>query len=171
MARRTRHTIFSALGAASVVALGAMWVRSADHYHGVFVQFGARSPGDDARMAEVNLSHGVVHLLVMRNPWAKVGATRWQIDAKPDGPAQFRWQLSAIPTPGGFEVSFPIPLLMVLVGAATGRSVWRYRVASRNPGRCAICGYDLTGLPTGHACPECGSHVARPHWLTDIAST
>ena len=27
---------------------------------------------------------------------------------------------------------------------------------------CEWCGYDLTGLPVGHACPECGEHSADP---------
>ncbi len=50
---------------------------------------------------------------------------------------------------------------VVLVGAM----VMRYRACTvrRDPGRCATCGYDLTGLEEAGECPECGEPFV-PRW-------
>ena len=51
-------------------------------------------------------------------------------------------------------------LAVVAAGAAV-----KSTIARRTDPFCIHCGYDLTGLPDGHACPECG----RPFTLAAIA--
>ena len=62
----------------------------------------------------------------------------------------------------------PIPLAFaadaalygaVLASPVLAFRVWR-RVRRRRRGRCVACGYDLSGLAPGGACPECGKGVA-----------
>lgn len=63
-----------------------------------------------------------------------------------------------------------LALLTVVVGAAAlgalaatiARAPYRLAVARsrRRSARCVTCGYDLRGLSTSGACPECGSHPA-----------
>ena len=47
----------------------------------------------------------------------------------------------------------PLWLPWLLAAIATG---WLWRGPRSKPGRCAACGYDLTGLGDGASCPECG---------------
>lgn len=58
---------------------------------------------------------------------------------------------------GGMEFCYwvRIPLWMIFVPSFAG---WLYlsRKPRRTPGRCARCGYDLTGNVAGR-CPECGT--------------
>jgi hypothetical protein len=140
-----------------------MWLESGDHYFSVFVQFAARSPGGSARMAEAGLARGVVHLLVMRNPFPPLNGAKWEVAMGDDTGTHWEWRVDGILTNGGFEAYIPLPLLLVPILAATGRSMWRRRALSRTPGTCAKCGYDVRGLPIEHACPECGSRERQPH--------
>lgn len=52
-------------------------------------------------------------------------------------------------------VLWPIPLGLL---AAGGTLLWMGKKAARiGAGCCLACGYDLKGLATGKACPECGN--------------
>ena len=52
-----------------------------------------------------------------------------------------------------FCVIVPVWLIALVVGALTA---WLWYRDWNRPTRCADCGYDLTGLPAGAVCPECG---------------
>ncbi|HZW07099.1 MAG TPA: hypothetical protein VFF65_08235, partial [Phycisphaerales bacterium] len=59
-------------------------------------------------------------------------------------------------------VLWPIPPLLVACSALLLRSGILARRRSK-AGCCTACGYDLTGLGAGAACPECGNaHPLRP---------
>ncbi|HSW45255.1 MAG TPA: hypothetical protein VLM89_06760 [Phycisphaerae bacterium] len=47
--------------------------------------------------------------------------------------------------------------VVAIVGALLGLTVRRAAQARREP-FCVFCGYNLTGLPDHHRCPECGRH-------------
>ena len=74
-------------------------------------------------------------------------------------PRRSYWRL--LPRAGeSFE--FPLWLPGSLVAAAT---CWLFYADHQKrgwarEGRCVMCGYDLSGLPPGGACPECGKGVA-----------
>jgi hypothetical protein len=83
----------------------------------------------------------------------------WGFAWQPSAP---RWLPNAFPgmTARGSAVWrgwLPLWIPLVLVATPTGFSLWLAR-RPRGPGRCAGCGYDLTGNQSGH-CPECGRRV------------
>jgi predicted RNA-binding Zn-ribbon protein involved in translation (DUF1610 family) len=60
----------------------------------------------------------------------------------------------------------PIVAVAVLTMEVLKRSLRRrYRrfVVTRNGSACTNCGYDLTGLPAEHLCPECGERYNIQH--------
>ena len=60
-----------------------------------------------------------------------------------------------------FEWGFAMPTwaASLIVGVPAGMlCLWDRR--RHKPGICVKCGYDLVGLPTGAACPECGRGAA-----------
>jgi hypothetical protein len=65
------------------------------------------------------------------------------------------------PTKGSSWVVAPLWLILTSVALPTAW-LWRRELRRRhNPNLCS-CGYDLTGLPSGAACPECGKvHAVR----------
>jgi hypothetical protein len=52
-----------------------------------------------------------------------------------------------------------VPLwTLFLVAVALMTNAWRVHVGARRDGHaCPSCGYDLSGLPPGSACPECAA--------------
>jgi predicted RNA-binding Zn-ribbon protein involved in translation (DUF1610 family) len=57
-----------------------------------------------------------------------------------------------------------VPLWTAFLAAAAPAAVlWRInrRADAAAVGRCAACGYDLSGLAVGVACPECGANAER----------
>ncbi|HTW95717.1 MAG TPA: hypothetical protein VMD30_13020 [Tepidisphaeraceae bacterium] len=54
-------------------------------------------------------------------------------------------------------------LVIVLSFGVIGRGMQRVMALRKEP-FCIHCGYDLTGLPDGHTCPECG----RQFWFNVI---
>jgi hypothetical protein len=78
----------------------------------------------------------------------------WQMYDR-DLPTQWwRWEFSS------YRFTTPIWFWVVLAAALVGLGVWRDRRNSRI-GKCTTCAYDLTGLPVGRCCPECGNVVAK----------
>ena len=55
----------------------------------------------------------------------------------------------------GSALGIPVWLLVLLTGGPT-LLIWRNRRADQL-NICPKCDYDLTGLPQGRACPECGT--------------
>lgn len=77
---------------------------------------------------------------------------------------------------GGLAVALPLApragfvgllsywkLLVLAIGLPTGAAVATASRAVRNRTEpfCIHCGYDLTGLPDGGQCPECGAHFTH----------
>ena len=66
-----------------------------------------------------------------------------------------------------------IPILMTVLPTALA---WRLDTLARRraaAGKCVKCGYDLSGLTTGAACPECGVRSRRqqaPEGRQDVAT-
>src|SRR2546423_998089 len=67
-------------------------------------------------------------------------------------------------------------LLVMAVALPTGAAIKAaaHVIRSRKEPFCIHCGYDLTGLPDGHTCPECGRQFSLrtieeyrrdPHWF------
>ena len=65
----------------------------------------------------------------------------------------FTWKYRTISWTGGREVVVPLWLIAFIPSLTTA---WLWYRDRRQPGRCTDCNYDLTGLATGSACPECG---------------
>lgn len=71
----------------------------------------------------------------------------------------------------------PIPLgflLDAVVYAVAGRGMVELARRSRRwlrarRGRCSRCGYDLSGLPPGRACPECGRPISARRRLAPVS--
>jgi len=62
-----------------------------------------------------------------------------------------RWRYSTF---GGFvQVPLWMPLLVFAIPSAIA---WERFARRRRRGTCAVCGYDLAGLPKDAPCPECG---------------
>ena len=64
-------------------------------------------------------------------------------------------------SPQGYRQAI-IPLWMpfTVFGSASA-AAWRRRSRRRSRGECAVCGYDLAGLPNAGVCPECGRAMRR----------
>ena len=85
----------------------------------------------------------------------------WVIAAAPQL-ASFAVLASATALANGGQISilhavllaFPWSVVVVVIGflVLRRRPMWRYK-----PGRCGQCGYDLSGLAFGSACPECAA--------------
>lgn len=67
-----------------------------------------------------------------------------------------------------------IPAIGLPLGFAIGAA--KHAIRNRKEPFCIHCGYDLTGLPDGHRCPECGrpfslrlidEYRKDPHWFID----
>ncbi len=63
-----------------------------------------------------------------------------------------------------FSLTHPLPVFCVAVLLGSGLRAWVFPMARRRYGRhvvscqyriCPTCGYNLTGLPSVHVCPEC----------------
>ncbi len=60
------------------------------------------------------------------------------------------WRIDAW---NSWEVVMP---LWLPLGVCAGLSAWLFRTSRPVRTGCSKCGYDLTGLPRGAVCPECG---------------
>ena len=70
------------------------------------------------------------------------------------------WGCLRDPGRGRMWITFPLYLPFLLIALPTGFLFYRDRKV--RPGLCAICRYDLRGLPeTTMRCPECGACVAE----------
>ena len=68
------------------------------------------------------------------------------------------WRMSATTQAGGFFASIPLCYVCLLVLVPTV-AAWRLDLlAARRArkGHCPACNYDLSSLPPGTLCPECG---------------
>jgi hypothetical protein len=63
----------------------------------------------------------------------------------------------------GPVTALSVPLWMPLALAATQAVLAFGRGSCRGQRACVECGYDLSGLPPGTACPECGEATGRTH--------
>jgi hypothetical protein len=55
----------------------------------------------------------------------------------------------------------PWLLIVPFIAAVLCQRVLARAARNFGPGRCRRCGYDMRGLPSGGACPECAAVVAR----------
>ncbi len=68
----------------------------------------------------------------------------------------WRWHMSR----NSKSVHFPLWLPPFLLAIPTAL-LWRAHIRTRHrkPDTCFTCGYDITGLASKHACPECGTAI------------
>lgn len=92
---------------------------------------------------------------------AKFEQSNFQFTTRPS----FQWKFSRLSKAvGGIAIDVVwVPLWPLIVGASviTGFIWWRRRMRPFTRGRCDGCGYSLTGLTAGAACPECGHTRTR----------
>jgi hypothetical protein len=77
----------------------------------------------------------------------------WMIDVRP---SPIRWRFDWWHIKPGWAVLVPLWCPALALGLLAGGVEWRHRRRGRGLGLCR-CGYSLTGLPAGAACPECGA--------------
>jgi predicted amidophosphoribosyltransferase len=68
------------------------------------------------------------------------------------------WAYESVQQFGTYYVQLPLWPVAFVAGAACLWLILRWPKAPY--GRCAQCGYDLTGIMSG-VCPECGTSVAH----------
>jgi hypothetical protein len=110
---------------------------------------------------------------------------RWYLPSWPERLRLMKWRLiyflpALLLLPlvllAPFLVFFWWKLLLIAVGIPITAAInaARHSVRLRREPFCIHCGYDLTGLPDGHICPECGVqfHLSEiddyrrdPHWF------
>jgi hypothetical protein len=80
------------------------------------------------------------------------GAWRWWFESRSANTLGVKYWLVIVPLWPAF-----------LITAAGAAGLWRLDrwAAAANKGRCPSCGYDLRGLASGAACPECGAAAVR----------
>lgn len=103
----------------------------------------------------VEVGSGQILLTYCADP--ALGQLQWQCDIYrllPKGFWDFGFSLYHVPP--WWTIVFPLWLPFLLIALPTGYLCYRDRKAK--PGLCAVCRYDLRGLPeTTMKCPECGS--------------
>ena len=120
--------------------------------------------GTNAEYVECRLAAGAIWFVRISNP--RVVARGWDVEwfCHPADSGRVSWrpylQISSASRAGNRYAEGCVPLwLPALLIAAPSAWLWwrdRQRWGLGPAGRCAACGYDLTGLPAGAACPECG---------------
>lgn len=114
-------------------------------------------------VGEVKITAGQVSLLASNNVEGTVLLFRTSV--VPTVPADRGWKMwpewgrpshfMSVAVGALWYVRIPLWMLLIPIG---GAEFWRRAALRRSarPGVCAACGYDLSGLAPGSACPECG---------------
>lgn len=101
----------------------------------------------------------------LRDPWPATERIGWVIpEPAAGGMHSFHRYGSYTLHRAGSCVAFPVWLSGLPIGGAT-TAAWVFDAIARRRIRmngCPACGYDLTGIPCGQPCPECGSGAPMP---------
>jgi hypothetical protein len=131
-----------------VVVIVPLWVSSAWRRHVLFMP-----TGNQALL--VIIQYGAVELLHYNA--GVPGRPGWESESL-EHCSFFWWKFARVGDSFGWDIVFPLWIPIAIL-AACGAFLW-WRDRPRFPaGRCARCGYDLSGVATG-PCPECGAERA-----------
>ena len=156
-------------GAAASTLCLALWIRSAA-YWAIWTQ----AVPDEASRWTISIEAGMFSAGCFPNlPECIDRVLGWRVVRIPFGESflWWSWRLNYeawSPREGtefsSFNIAFPIWFAAV-ISAAPSALAWRLDlIATRRArrGHCPKCNYDLSGLPLGTPCPECGKAASAP---------
>jgi hypothetical protein len=129
---------------------------------GYFVSYGSSA----GRLYQAGVHQGAVVVDYLSGVQGK-GETGWHSESR-IGTNGWRWALwPALRAGAWFNLYiWHLKLPLWIPAATTLPFVWlcwrRHREALKGPRRCAVCRYDLSGLPPGSPCPECAAKAPDP---------